>query len=868
MALEKKPNSEPIRGYRLIEPLGAGGFGEVWKCEAPGGIFKAIKFVYGDLGGLGQDSIRAEEELRAVQLIKSIRHPFLLSMDRVENVGGELLIVTELADQNLEELLHKYRGQGKTGVPRGEILGYLREAAEVLDLMNLKFDLQHLDIKPRNLFLVFNHVKVADFGLVNTLSGGGHGDINKLKLGAITPLYAAPELFLNKISRHCDQYSLAIVFQELLTGTLPFNGKNTRQLLLQHTQEEPDLGSLPAEDRPIIARALAKNPDHRFPSCMELVRALLGEKPDQVNPVPALASQTQEQAPARPLTDTLSIIGSDTGKDRPRNLPVLPPGVLPNYIFLELVGNSPLYDLWIVQDPKGQKRLVKFLYGLGTPDKKLKEAVMRLRSLNHPALVPSEVVHLEPGRVILQTDIVEETLRDRFLQCQANKLPGIRRGELVDYLRAAAEVLDYMYLQHGVQHLGLNPRCLSLDNGWLQITDFGLAQVLWHPAGLDIARRNPCYAAPELFEKRITRTCDQVSLALVYAELLTGVPPYRRANAAGQRGKPDLAKLPALDRGVIARALNADPGKRWPSCTEMVLALEGTPPEMDKELREKPDHFTTMIRTPRAGHQAHFHAHSASPGDLHQVIADLITMAGGRVAPPNPDEFPELAADGMSLTHKFQVGLPLGSAKLKLETFPNQCFGRLEREDENGVLILVPLPNNFWGKCLGRRHELEVDIRLSRVNPLSATPIEARACLRAHRCGVKRGRQVLEEMGPGILDNLRQLLLVNSNKRTQERLLWPHPVKVVPILHNGDKDIPVECRGKDLSPNGLGFYLPHELDTPDVLVELAGPGRSPVTIPATLVRANRCADGWYDVGALFRLPTFRSKSTPELCLQK
>jgi serine/threonine protein kinase len=270
MSFPREPDAEPIPGYRLIEPLGSGGFGEVWKCEAPGGLFKAIKFVYGNLNSLDMEGARAEQELHALQRVKEVRHPFVLSMDRIEIVEGELVIVMELADKSLYDAFAEAQSAGLVGIPRDTLLAYLRDAADALDHMNEKHNLQHLDIKPRNLFLISDRVKVADFGLVKHLERASASGI----LGGVTPLYAPPETFGGKIAPTSDQYSLAIVYQELLTGQRPFTGKNPRQLAQMHLQGEPELRSLPEAERPVVARALSKDPAKRFPNCLAFVRAL------------------------------------------------------------------------------------------------------------------------------------------------------------------------------------------------------------------------------------------------------------------------------------------------------------------------------------------------------------------------------------------------------------------------------------------------------------------------------------------------------------------------------------------------------------------------------------------------------------------
>jgi serine/threonine protein kinase len=202
------PRGLSIPGYTLSRRLGAGGYGEVWLAHAPGGLTKAVKFIFGSY-----NDKRAEHELRALQKVKEVRHPFLLSLERIEVVDGRLVIVTELADASLKDRFDECVKQGLPGIPRAELLGYMRDAADALDFLSKGHSLQHLDVKPENLLMLAGHVKVADFGLVKDV-----GKSQASLVGGLTPLYSAPEVFQGAPSTFSDQYSLAVLYQEMLTS--------------------------------------------------------------------------------------------------------------------------------------------------------------------------------------------------------------------------------------------------------------------------------------------------------------------------------------------------------------------------------------------------------------------------------------------------------------------------------------------------------------------------------------------------------------------------------------------------------------------------------------------------------------------------
>src|SRR5581483_6056177 len=104
--------AEPVPGYMLLSRLGKGGFGEVWRAHAPGGFEVALKFV-------PMDEPAGAVESRALDVIRHIRHPNLLTPFGSWRVGELLVIGMDLADGSLWDTLRNYQSQNRIGIPGG-----------------------------------------------------------------------------------------------------------------------------------------------------------------------------------------------------------------------------------------------------------------------------------------------------------------------------------------------------------------------------------------------------------------------------------------------------------------------------------------------------------------------------------------------------------------------------------------------------------------------------------------------------------------------------------------------------------------------------------------------------------------------------
>jgi tRNA A-37 threonylcarbamoyl transferase component Bud32 len=286
-----------IGNYRVIDTLGAGGMGAVYKAvDVMLEREVALKVLRSELA----DQPELAERFRTEAIILArLNHPHIATLYGLSREGGRLFMVMEFVPgETLENLLKRQKVVAPTTAARW--------CCEVLDAMAYahRRGVVHRDIKPANLMLTEERaVKVMDFGIARVL-----GSAHQTQFGHVigTANYMAPEQIRGQeVDGRTDLYALGIVLYQLVTGTTPFAGRNEFAMMAAQVTEAPlppsaRVAAVPAWLDAAILRAMAKSAGDRFQSAMEFRRAL--ESGMRSAPEDDVESPTVAEVPDRPGT--------------------------------------------------------------------------------------------------------------------------------------------------------------------------------------------------------------------------------------------------------------------------------------------------------------------------------------------------------------------------------------------------------------------------------------------------------------------------------------------------------------------------------------------------------------------------------------